>query len=95
MTLGGARHKYDTVREMPRYKSHKIVWALKITKIERHSDLSGTLVTEEGWSPVSVDAEYMQRVHETENDQGYYVLYDDGYASWSPTKAFEDGYDRM
>jgi len=26
------------------------------------------------------------------DDLGYYVLYPDGYVSWSPTKAFEEGY---
>lgn len=26
------------------------------------------------------------------SDFGYFVLYEDGYHSWSPTKAFEEGY---
>ena len=26
---------------------------------------------------------------------GYYVVYADGYASFSPSKAFEDGYTRI
>lgn len=26
---------------------------------------------------------------------GYYVVYDDGYVSWSPTKAFESGYTKL
>jgi hypothetical protein len=25
----------------------------------------------------------------------YYVVYDDGYASWSPASAFEDGYTKI
>lgn len=25
----------------------------------------------------------------------YYVVYDDGYASWSPAKTFEDGYTKI
>lgn len=25
----------------------------------------------------------------------YIIIYEDGYKSWSPAKAFEDGYDRM
>ena len=28
-------------------------------------------------------------------DGGYYVLYDDNYSSFSPAKAFEEGYTRM
>jgi hypothetical protein len=26
---------------------------------------------------------------------GYYVEYEDGYASWSPAEAFESGYDQL
>jgi hypothetical protein len=25
-------------------------------------------------------------------EPGYYVMYEDGYISWSPSKAFEQGY---
>ena len=28
-------------------------------------------------------------------DCGYYVLFEDGYESWSPSKAFEEGYTRL
>lgn len=27
------------------------------------------------------------------SQEGYRVIYEDGYESWSPKKAFEDGYD--
>jgi len=29
---------------------------------------------------------------DAENQEGYYVVYSDGYESWSPKKTFEDGY---
>ena len=28
----------------------------------------------------------------TADDKGYRVIYEDGYESWSPRKAFDDGY---
>lgn len=77
-------------REMPRYKSHKQVWALKIAAWEPTPD--GGIITpaEPGYGPVAVDAAYVER-HRPQVG-GYYVVYDDGYKSWSPAAAFEAGY---
>lgn len=90
--------------EMPRYRSHKIVHALKIESIEfdvilahregRETDGQATITPEEeGFAPFKVPSAYVRK----HNPQpgGYYVVYDDGYASWSPAKAFEDGYTRI
>jgi hypothetical protein len=44
-------------------------------------------------APVHVSREYVDK-HKPEPN-GYYVLYDDGYASFSPGKAFEDGYAKV
>lgn len=87
--------------EMPRYKCHKEVWALKIKEIVRDSDKareegretdgSATITPEEnGYEPFMVDANYMHK-HKPEVG-GYYVVYKDGYKSFSPAMAFEDGY---
>ena len=48
---------------------------------------------EEGYAPFKVDFEYMRK----HNPQvgGYYVLYKDGYTSFSPAEAFETGYERI
>ncbi len=81
-------------REMPKYKCHKEVWALKIAEIGEPTDETGTSRTitpaEEGYGPFVVDGEYMAR-HKPEVG-GYYVVYADGYKSYSPAKAFEEGY---
>lgn len=90
--------------EMPRYKSHKTVWALKIKEIVKDSDLAqkenretdgSAVITPEdkGYGPFRVDHEYMRK----HNPQvgGYYVVYADGYKSFSPAKAFEEGYTRI
>ncbi len=74
-------------REMPRYKSHKEIWALKIKDIQ----LGGIIVPEdEGYAPFELPQEYFDK-HKPEVG-GYYVVYKDGYKSFSPAEAFEDGY---
>ena len=47
---------------------------------------------ESGYAPCPVDEAYMQK-HQPEVG-GYYVVYKDGYKSYSPAKAFEEGYTR-
>jgi hypothetical protein len=84
-------------REMPKYKCHKKVWALKIGKIEkakqenRETDGSAIITpVEEGYAPFRVEHDYLRK----HNPQvgGYYVVYKDGYKSYSPAQAFEKGY---
>ena len=91
----------ELAREMPRYKCHKEVWALKIARIEfdhdkaraenRETDGSATITpAEDGYAPFKVPHDYVRK----HNPQagGYYVVYKDGYKSFSPADAFEDGY---
>lgn len=79
--------------EMPRYRSHKTVWALKIKEIAHKPD-GATLTPEESdYAPFDVDEPYMQK--HTPIVGGYYVVYADGYKSFSPARAFEDGYTRI
>ena len=79
--------------EMPRYKSHKEVWALKIKSLVIDPKSDGLLLTpvEEGYAPFVVDAAYVEK-HKPQAG-GYYVVYKDGYKSWSPAEAFEEGYE--
>lgn len=82
--------------EMPKYECHKKVWALKIADITEPTDATGTSRTivpaDEGYGPFVVDGAYMEK-HKPEVG-GYYVVYADGYKSFSPAKAFEDGYSK-
>lgn len=89
-------------REMPRYRCHKEVWALKIIEVihKPNPDTTGqsaassygaTIVpAEPGYAAFDVPPEYVNK-HQPEAG-GYYVVYADGYASYSPAKAFEEGY---
>lgn len=79
----------NAVREMPRYRCHKEVYALRIAKI------SGNLITpaDDGYATFEVDYEWIRK-HEPQPG-GFYVVYRDGYKSYSPAEAFEDGYTRL
>lgn len=79
--------------EMPKYRSHKQVWALRIAAIEIHKDKSATIAPrDDGYAPFTTNEGWAERFKGTEEDPGIYVVYDDGYASWSPTAAFVNGY---
>jgi len=88
--------------EMPRYKCHKEVWALKIKSItpdgagepNRESDGSAMIEPEEsGYAAFRVDWEYVRKHNPKVG--GYYVVYDGGYKSYSPAEPFESGYTRL
>lgn len=90
------------VMEMPRYQSHKKVWALKIAGIgqapsdqdKQHEGGDWHLIPEEsGYAPIVVGHDYMLK-HAPEVG-GYFVHYEDGYKSYSPASAFESGYTRI
>lgn len=113
--------------ELPRYRCHKEVWALKIKEIALHpiprptiaeleeilkreeqgaveispnsevvhrSISTATITPEDArYAPFLVDAEYVAE-HEP-HAGGYYVVYKDGYKSFSPATVFEEGYTRI
>lgn len=83
----------DVSREMPRYECHKKVWALKIAAIEVHEDKSATIAPSDyGYGVFKTEPGWADRFHGDESDPGVYVVYQDGFKSWSPTTAFESGY---
>jgi hypothetical protein len=82
--------------EMPRYRSHKTVHALRIREISEARSADGAAIItpdDPGYAPFEVSGEYMRK-HEPKAG-GYYVVYDDGYKSWSPAEAFQGGYTRL
>lgn len=92
----------DGAKEMPRYQCHKKVWALKIAEVrdpnagaDHESDGSRELMFVEAihYGPLRVRHDYVRKHQPVAG--GYYVVYDDGYQSFSPAKAFEDGYTRL
>lgn len=81
--------------QMPQYKCHKIVWALKILEVQPADETEmgvgfTRLVVEEPFSPITVQDEWVIKHNPAAG--GYYVQYEDGYTSFSPAEAFENGY---
>jgi hypothetical protein len=79
--------------EMPRYVSHKQVWALEITSVTHRTDGSEDWTlefAENGYAPIKAPAEMFSRYRPVAGD--FYVVYADGYKSFSPRKAFLEGY---
>ena len=81
---------------MPRYQCHKKVWALQIKKINviGGPDGGGAIIFPEElhFAPFEVSGDFMSKHQPVEG--GYLVQYEDGYKSYSPASAFEDGYFR-
>ncbi len=88
--------------QMPEYLCHKKVRALKIKDIVKKPVFLGIeqvgsnydLIFEDPeFSAHTVTEQFMRRSHCKAG--GYLVRYEDGYVSYSPPQAFEDGYTRV
>lgn len=83
--------------ELAQWKCHKIVKAGKITAVRAGSGFHGKTITVEDVSGAPCEVE----MPDTAFSRGdpvigdYVVIYEDGYKSWSPAKAFEEGYARI
>lgn len=78
---------------LSKYKCHKIVQAGKVVNFDINNEGDHFLTLEGIGKPVFVTNAYMHK-HQPELG-GYYVLYEDGYESFSPAKAFENGYTKI
>ena len=91
----------STPTGLRKYRSHKVVEAMKIADILRMEDQEfgsdkktvSYLLTADVPGSVRVDLAYYEK--HTPKQGGYYVLYEDGYESFSPAEAFEAGYTLM
>lgn len=72
--------------EMPRYKSHKTVHALEIATINGHR----LTFKDEGYASMMCEGSLFGRYTPVPGD--FLVVYEDGYKSFSPRKAFLEGY---
>ena len=76
--------------EMPRYRSHKTVWALEIAEVDQLT--CRMKPTDPGYAEITLPADMWSRYQPVPGD--FYVQYEDGYKSFSPRKAFIEGYTR-
>lgn len=79
-----------TEKELPRYRCHKEVWGLQIEKIEIKDDYAIIYPVLKEYAPFKVNRSYILKHNPYAG--GYYVIYKDGYKSFSPEDAFEQGY---
>ena len=86
--------------QLPRWQSHKKVWADKIIAQVASCAVDGANRIET-WklasgAEVVTGGNLRSRVPSGQNPVGgYYVRYDDGFESWSPAQAFEEGYTKI
>lgn len=79
-------------REMPRYRSHKEVWALEIAQVSLEAGGLRLIFKDAGYAPMEfgLTDPILSRYCPVDGD--FYVVYADGYKSFSPRKAFIEGY---
>lgn len=75
--------------ELPRYKSHKTVWALEIEEVSVGAPYR-MKAKAAAYGEFNLPAEMWYRYQPVSGD--FYVVYADGYKSFSPRKAFLEGY---
>ena len=76
------------MQQLPKYKSHKIVQAVKILSIDYHA--ASIMIHPDHGAPFQLSAAF-EKKHNPQPG-GYFVVYDDNYLSYSPAEAFEAGY---
>lgn len=83
---------------LPQYQSHKRVWAAPIAEpamltITGKGQPQVTVLVGDERKPIDVPGDIFARGEPSPGD--YLVVYPDGYKSWSPKGAFEEGYIRV
>lgn len=76
--------------EMPQYECHKKVRALKIQSVRVSTNAVHLIFEDKRYEPRKIGHEWAERFQPQAG--GYLVQYDDDYLSFSPAKAFEEGY---
>jgi hypothetical protein len=82
--------KEENVEKLPLYQCHKKVRAFKIKKIVLAGYGKRIIPENPNYDPFFVSYRYMRRNAPQEGD--YFVINDNGHASFSQAKDFEEGY---
>lgn len=96
MNPTGANPAMAAEAQMPKYRCFKEVWALKIASVAFNGCDTTTdenpIVTVAFEGTTFAPKKFNLHRKPTPQVGGYYVVYEDGYESFSPAKAFEEGY---
>jgi hypothetical protein len=80
--------------ELARWQSHKVVRAGKVISLTFGVQVSVSVeAADGGYTVIDVPSKVFARGRPEPGD--YFVVYDDGYQSWSPKAIFEAGYTRL
>lgn len=92
---GPCAHPFSKHGDLPLYLCHKEVRAVKIKAIRYSPDNRCALLIpcEDDFAPITVECAWI--VNHEAQPGGYFVLYQDGYTSYSPAEAFEQGYTKI
>lgn len=83
-------------KELPVYKSHKTVRALEIATINRMTPGKVILsFVDKSYASLTFDENDLLFARYAPIQRDFYVVYEDGYKSFSPSKAFLDGYTKL
>ena len=92
----------NPINALAQYRSHKVVRAGKILSLTPPGEIdSGHWVlqvvqgSEEGAKAVEIKVKKDVFARSIPEPGAYFVVYADGYQSWSPAAAFEEGYNRI
>lgn len=83
--------------DWPEYESHKVVRAAKIVRVDRNHGggrIVSAIFVDPGTGALERFEPDVPEMGEKAVVGGYAVIYDGGYQSISPAKAFEEGYTR-
>lgn len=86
---------------IPQWRSHKVVTADKVIGVSAVLGTSDGANRREDWElecgeVIHALGSLRSRVPDHVSPLGgYYVRYEDGFESWSPAKAFEEGYTKV
>jgi len=78
---------------MKKYKCREVVEASKIVAVMQRGFSGGAWIDTDDRDTHTVDSLWL--IKHNPRVGGYLVRYQDGYLSFSPTKAFEDGYTEL
>lgn len=82
---------YDSNYVLPKFKCHKIVSGIKIAEMRQTPGGDFYFIPEQDpHASIRIDSAFIEK-HSPEIG-GYLVEYADGYRSYSPAEAFEEGY---
>ena len=84
----------NDIANMPKYRCHKEVHALKIVSVTETS-VGIEIFFDGDYDSMTLMGDYGRfrfRNKDSDFDLGYLVVYADGYQSWSPSDVFEEGY---